>query len=242
MRKEETVMTKYYAADTPLADLERIMMSVPRFTPRHSGLVILCHYHYRPQDVECRLCTQFQRKRCAATACPWLPERLEAGTATYGELVAGCFQGLDHQPLKRRIAAVTAGKARLSGGGREHRQRFEHWQSANGPRCAKRIRDQWLAALFLLTSSEKLWARTWSAITWNSIDFSQVTLRDIDPQDYAVYQAAKGLCTGRLKITSAELADEELVNDATLRLIIDAALIARYGGAVLAAVGEGAPC
>lgn len=235
-------MTKYYAADTPLAGLERMMMSVPRFAPRHSGMVVLCHYHYRPQDVECGLCTQFQRKRCASAACPWLRERLEAGTATYGELVAGCFQGLDHRPLKRRIAAVTGGKGRLSFTGREHRERFGHWQSANGPQCREHIRDRWLAALFLLTSSGKLWARVWSAISWNGVDFSKVTLRDIDPQDYAVYQAAKSIYTGKLKITAEELADEELVNDATLRLIIDAALIARYGGAALTAAREGALC
>lgn len=235
-------MTKYFTRDTSLYGLERMMMSVPRFTPRHSGVVVLCHFHYRPQDVECGLCTQFQRKRCAVSACPWLRERLEAGAAAYGELVAGCFHGLEHRPLKRRIAAVTAGKARVSDAGWEHRQRFEQWQGANGSLRRGRVQDQWLAALFLLTSSGKLWAQAWSAISWNGVDFSKITLRDIDPQDYAVYQAAKSLYTGQMKITAAELADEELVSDATLRLIVDGVLIARYGGAVLANVWEGAPC
>lgn len=235
-------MTKYFTKDTPLAGLERMMMSVPRFTPRHSGVVVLCRFRYRPQDVECRLCTQYQRRNCAVPACPWLRERLKAGTAAYGELVAACFRELDHQPLKRRIAAVTHGKTRLSCTGPEHRQRFEQWQRSNAPRHPRCVRDQWLAALFLLTSSGKLWARTWSAIFWDGVDFSKITLRDIDPQDYAVYQAAKSLYTGKLKITAGELADQELVSDATLRLIIDAVLIARYGGAALSPIWEGAPC
>lgn len=235
-------MTKYYAADTPLADLERMMMAIPRFTPRHSGVVILCRFHYRPQDVECRLCTQFQRKRCAAHTCPWLRERLEAGSASYGELVAECFRGLDHQPLKRRIGAVTAGRARLSYASLEHRQRMDGWRIANGLRHREPIRDQWLAALFLLSSSGKLWALTWSAISWNGIDFPRITLRDIDPQDYAIYQAAKSIYTGKLRIGADELADEELVSDDTLRLIIDAVLIVRYGGAALAPLWEGVPC
>ena len=137
---------------------------------------------------------------------------------------------------------MTGEKARLSFTGREHRERFEHWQSANGPQCREHIRDRWLAALFLLTSSGNLWARVWSAISWNGVDFSKVTLRDIDPQNYAVYQAAKSIYTGKLRITAAELADEELVSDATLRLMIDAALIARYGGAALTTAREGTLC
>ena len=236
-------MTKYFTKDTSLYGLERMMMSVPRFTPRHTGPVVLYQFRYRPQDVECAFCTQFRRRSCTASACLWLQERLEAGTASYCELVAGCFQGLEHRPLKRRIAAVTAGKAPLSDSGWAHRRRFEQWQSANsGPQRPGRIRNRWLAALFLLTSSGELWARAWSAVSWNSVDFSKITLRDMDPQDYALYQAARSIYTGGLRITTAELVDEELVSDATFQLIVDAALIVRFGGAVLAAIWEGAPC
>lgn len=236
-------MTKYFTKDTPLASLERMMMAVPRFTPRHSGVVILRHFRYRPQDVECRLCTQYQRRRnCAVPACPWLRERLEAGTAAYGELVAACFRELDHQPLKRRIAALTAGKTRISWVDPPHRQRMSGWQRDNSPSHPEEVRPRWLAALFLLTSSEKLWARTRPAVSGDGIDFAKVTLRDTDPQDYAIYQAAKSLYTGKLKITTEELADEELISDVTLRLIVDAILITRYGCATLSPVWEGTPC
>lgn len=235
-------MAKYFVSDTPLAELERVMMSIPRFTPRHSGVMVLCRFHYQPQDVDCGLCTQYQRKRCAARACPWLPERLEAGAVGYGELVAECFRDLGCPALSQRIAAVTAGKSSLSYGGLGHRQRMDYWQRNNGPRCAKCVRSRWLAALFLLASSEKLWARTWSAVTWNGIDFSKVSLRDIDTQDYAVYQMARSLFTGKLRITAEELADKELVSDGTLRLVIDAALIARHGRTMLSAELEAAPC
>lgn len=235
-------MTKYFTTGTPLASLEQMMMSVPRFAPRYNGGVILCHFHYRPQDVECRLCTEYQKRRCAANACPWLLERLEAGVATYGELVSNCFHESDYPPLKRRVEAVTSTKTHLTYKDREHRQRFEQWHRSNASRYEKHMKDRWLAALFLLSSDEKLWSYTWAAITWNCIDFSKVTLRDIDPQSYAVYQAAKSIFTGKTKITAAELADEELISDDTLRLIIDAVLLARYGGAGLATVWEGAPC
>lgn len=98
------------------------------------------------------------------------------------------------------------------------------------------------AALFLLTYSGKLWARASSAVTWDNVDFSKITLRNIDSQDYTVFQAAKSLCTGKRKITAADLTDKELVSDATLRLLVDAILIARYGGVTLLTVREGALC
>ena len=53
---------------------------------------------------------------------------------------------------------------------------------------------------------------------------------------------ARSLFTGKLRITAEELADEELVSDGTLRLIIDAALIARYGCTVLSTELEAASC
>ena len=48
-------------------------------------------------------------------------------------------------------------------------------------------------------------------------------------QEYVLYQAAKGICSGVLGATSEELADPELVSDDTLRLILCAAVTARYG-------------
>lgn len=53
---------------------------------------------------------------------------------------------------------------------------------------------------------------------------------------------ALSLFTGKPRITAEELADEELVSDGTLRLVIDAALIARYGCALLSTGSEGTPC
>ena len=67
------------------------------------------------------------------------------------------------------------------------------------------------------------------------IDFSSVSLRGIDPRDYPVYRAAKGLYCGKLLITSAELADEEQVSSEAFGDILNAMLIARYGKTIIAA-------
>lgn len=44
-------MTKYFLKDTPLAELERQMMTPPNFSPRGGGQTVLCRFRYRPEDV-----------------------------------------------------------------------------------------------------------------------------------------------------------------------------------------------
>ena len=56
-------MTKYFFKDTPLAGLEQQMMTPPNFTPRGGGQMILCRFRYRPEDVDCKNCTEYRKKR-----------------------------------------------------------------------------------------------------------------------------------------------------------------------------------
>lgn len=89
-----------------------------------------------------------------------------------------------------------------------HRHRLSEWPEAG----TASICPQKLAAVYLLSSRIGLWRRVLPHISHGRIDFSSVSLRGIDPRDYPVYRAAKGLYCGKLLITSAELADEEQVN------------------------------
>lgn len=58
-------------------------------------------------------------------------------------------------------------------------------------------------------------------------------LKGISISGYALYRAAVTLYTAQPAITLSEMADPELVDDDTFRLIINAMLIARYGIAAL---------
>ena len=84
-------MTKYFSKDTPLASLERMMMSVPGFQKRGGGMMVLCRFHYKKEDVDCAYCQSYMRHTCQASVCPYIPERLEAGTVSYQELAEGCL-------------------------------------------------------------------------------------------------------------------------------------------------------
>ena len=96
-------MTKYFLKDTPLAGLERQMMTPPYFSPRGGGQTILCRFRYRPEDVVCKHCTEYRRGGCTEEVCPWLEERVEAGAVTYASLAAEFYRKWRETELGERI-------------------------------------------------------------------------------------------------------------------------------------------
>ena len=103
-------MTKYFFKDTPLAGLEQQMMTPPNFTPRGGGQVILCRFRYRPEDVYCKNCTEYRKKRDTLRVCPWLEERAEAGVVTYVVLASEFYKHWMDGLLGNRIRKVLSGK------------------------------------------------------------------------------------------------------------------------------------
>ena len=69
----------YFMNGTRLAGLEREMMLPPNFKPRGHGRMVLNRFRYKPEDVDCKLCTEYRHRRCIQPSCPWLAERIEAG-------------------------------------------------------------------------------------------------------------------------------------------------------------------
>lgn len=201
-------MTKYFSKDTPLASLERMMMSVPGFQKRGGGMMVLCRFHYKKEDVDCAYCQSYMRHTCQASVCPYIPERLEAGTVSYQELAEGCLHMAGHQKLWNRLSSLPKGKSLPLVLEPAHRRRLSEWLEAGiATSCPHE-----LAAAYLLSSRAGLWRRVLPHISHGRIDFSSISLRGIDPRDYPVYRAAKGLYCGTLLITSSELADEEQVS------------------------------
>ena len=211
-------MTKYFSQDTPLAGLERMMMSVPGFQKRGGGMMVLCRFHYKKEDVDCTYCRSYMRHTCQESVCPYIPERLEAGTIGYQELAERCLRMAGHQKLWKRASSLSKGNTLPLALEPAHRHRLSEWPEAG----TASICPQKLAAVYLLSSRIGLWRRVLPHISHGRIDFSSVSLRGIDPRDYPVYRAAKGLYCGKLLITSAELADEEQVSSEAFGDILNA--------------------
>lgn len=105
---------KVFSQGHPLAELERQMMTPPNFSPRGGGQTVLCRFRYRPEDVVCKHCTEYRRGGCTEEVCPWLEERVEAGTVTYTSLAAEFYRKWLGTALGERIQELLRGKRSIA--------------------------------------------------------------------------------------------------------------------------------
>lgn len=221
-------MTRYFMRDTPLRQMEQQMMTPPNFKQRGHGT-----YHpdfrYKPKDVDCRYCTNFDRKHpCPLNQCPYLEERIVAEALDLNEFIRDCFcsemgpqlrsrlqDNLDHSTIRFFLSDA-------------HWKRWKHWRD-----CYYRMSNRNKAALFLLTAYEDIWRRVIWHFDCDGFDFQSVRLSGIQPELYSVYQAAKAISTESRNITAADLTSRELVTDEAFQLIICALLLAKYGDVIL---------
>ena len=234
-------MTKYFLKDTPLAGLERQMMTPPHFTHQGGGQAILCQFRYRTEDVICRHCRSYQRGGCAEQVCPWLTERAEAGAVTYPSLAGSFFRAWKDSALGVRLSELLAGKQSVAYYEPLHAIRLKAYDAYLAHHQRDGSGNRRLAGMFLLTATDALRRcaipRTFAL--WNIDIGSWKQMRTLSEQEYVLFQAAKGIWLGQRTISVPELCDRELVENKTLGLILDAELIAHYGKAMLILGGTG---
>ena len=225
LRKENRKMTRFFERGTALAEMERQMMMAPNFTPRSNGSAVLCRYRSAAADVDCQSCVRHRRQSRQGLTCLHLTKRLQAGMVTVAELAAETVRPWKHLGLKQRTIGI-AGRT----GGFHFTDQIHIMRMLEMTRGEKEsVNSRWLAVVYLLSAHAALWQKTIRAVRPGQIDFASVRLGECTVQDYVLYRAAKGICSGVLGATSEELADPELVSDDTLRLILCAAVTARYG-------------
>ena len=197
--------------------------------------MILCRFRYRPEDVDYKNCTEYRKKRDTLQVCPWLEERAEAGVVTYGALASAFYKSWMDGMLGGRLRRVLSGKEAVTYYDEHHAGRLRLYCDGLGSHHWGGTKNIRLAVMYLLTATEPL--RRWGAP--NLLGFWPPPLREwkvlhgLSGQEYALYQAARGLHCRQKTITIPELCDEDLVDDLTLALILDALLIDHYGPVIL---------
>lgn len=198
--------------------------------------MVIRHFKYKPKDVDCRFCTEFIRGRCQADKCSWVKERVEAGVLSYKNAVNEAFE--EGSLLHLRIKTATDFHNKSFWKDEEHLNRFDRIQTVLGYNKTRNT-DAYYAAMFLLSANEELTVRTSACFCNEQLDFSKAKLRDILPELYVLYKAAKSIYTDSSEVGVDELADPELVDAETFRLVINAMLIHRYGLSALYLKSEG---
>lgn len=235
MTGKDNTMTKFFMRGTPLAGLEKQMMTPPNFTPRGGGRMILNRFRYRPEDVVCKNCTQCIHGKCSATICPWIEERAEAGVISYSSLAWEYYRNLWGTSLGDRITQLLPGRESITYYNEAHASRFSTYYPYLIHRRDDCPEHRQLAALYLLTATEALRRQALPRVfaLWPVAGDYWKTPRKLTEQEYVLYQAAKGLYLNQPRVRISELADRELVDDISLSMILDAVLLVHYGKTVL---------
>lgn len=224
-------MSRYFMYGTSLGGIEQLMMLAPNFTQRRSGIVINNHFNCEGGMNICNRCVANVESRSNPNDCFCFKEKIKADEIKYSDLIKDCFGRIKNYVLKNRFKLLSnkfTGELFLN---HNHQERFYHVHHKQDIEVWERSPSH-LAVIFLLTADEVLWNISEHAVCLNGFDFSQIHLRQISTEGYALYQTAKTISTGKEYIRISEIADKELIDDTAFKIIINASLIAKYGADV----------
>ena len=188
-------------------------------------------YHYKPADVACEYCVEWQHRQCQATGCPWLAERIEAGVVSYASAVRELFGGVADEAFIARLGLLVLHFHGSFWPDREHEFNTRLLLRSVGYGAWRNPR--FFAALYLLGSNRGLLKRAWNACLPGGFEPRFLVMRGVSAHDYTLIQAAKAITGCGSGLELEDLADAEAVDDTAFRLIVNALLIASYGADVL---------
>ncbi|WP_353095423.1 hypothetical protein [Tissierella praeacuta] len=221
-------MSKLFMQGTSLEGIEQLMLMVPNFQPRRSGIVINNYFNWEGGVKDCNCNVINVRKRCATCGDISFDPKLNIYEMEYKDLVKYCFGKIKNHSFKDRLRLLTSnfrGEIFLNPKHKERFYRVIYEQDLD----IYDISPRYIAVIFLLTSDEILWNLTEHTVKPDGFDFNKAHLKQISTDGYAIYQMAKTIWTGKESIEISEIADADLIDDKAFKAIINTSLITRYG-------------
>lgn len=109
-----------------------------------------------------------------------------------------------------------------------HRKNFAEYISPKNSNYFSN-RDEFIAAVFLLSADKFLWERSKCAISRYSVNFDAIDLSGISIDGYALYKAARAVYSGDSDVSLGELCDWSLIDDPTTLTIFAGVMLRRNG-------------
>lgn len=226
-------MSRSFMYGTRLQEIEQMMMSVPNFSPRGKGMVIMEKktIDEKEEFKKCDYCSEFAKGACTASHCLYMTERIGYGQIHYHHIVADRFSDFSNRFFKKRLRQIVRsfrGEWFLSS---YHKDRYSYLKESSSL-TLKRKSEQ-LAIIYILSAHEELWDRAKDHIHHKAIELDKISLKGISTNGYALYQAARTIMTGKSYIQITELADDSLISAYAFKAIINAFMIAKYGDEIM---------
>ena len=152
-------MARAFMYGTRLQAMEQMMMSVPNFSPRGKGMIIMGMKKIDENEEykRCVYCLEYTTGGCKLKNCPYLMERAELRRIGYADFIKDGFGDYNDFYFKKRLRQLThsfQGEWFLSP---YHKERYSYLKESSTLFGNKK--DENLAILFLLTANEELWER-----------------------------------------------------------------------------------
>ena len=220
-------MTKFFMYDSELEELEQLMMLVPNFVPRGSGMVVVRGFvkgdPHQEQVTLPNLINQVGVKSHV--------RYLNLIDEAYESLIANCIHECKLYRFRSRLEYLIRTCSGDFFTSPTHKARFDSVCRLQEIPIENRSPIH-LAVLFLLTADDKLWSAAKDHVYAGSFNFKKMILSGINTDGYAIYQMAKTIYTAKECISMDEIADKFLIGDQAFKAIIHSILIAKYGATV----------
>lgn len=218
-------MTSHYERS-----LERVMMTMPNFTPRGYGVMVMNRFVYTDEICDCRYCTEIYKNKCRQKVCICFAERMEAGAIRFSDLLGETFSEVKNRRFRSSLYKYMKESEMnlMFYRGNAHKDMFQK-AIADRPGADAAM----LSALYLLTADKRLWSKVHTAVSRSCIAFGAVKLGDISTDAYTLFVTAKDLCYGTKHITISDIADKEIVSPKLFEIICNAMTIRRHGKNVI---------
>lgn len=224
-------MTKFFMYESDQQDLEQLMMLVPNFLPRRSGVVVMQRIKNQVESIGFERSRDFVLEFCKSNISDRGMDSVRGGEIYYEDIIKRCFEKNKGYRLNKRLDELVhtyTGEVFIN---QNHESRF---------RTVCRIQDEdiynrhpiYLATLFLLTAHDKLWCVAKDHIYIDSFDFQKMHLKGMNTDAYAIYQMARTIYYGKEYIQLNEIADKHLIGEKAFKAIIHSILLVKFGATV----------
>lgn len=220
----------YFMDDDALRELERLMQSVPNFPPRSHGVILLCRSSpdgIYSGDEKCLYpIGRKEKNRYGSKDGICMKDRIEAGTATYSEILTETMAVIRYPPFVQRLNQYLKESegCPMDFKNEQHRKVF-----TEAVQKLDKKNDALMAALYLLTADWKLWNTAKRHIERNAVHFERFRLSGGTVGGYTLYCAAKDLYLGTKNLTIGDLTDADLISPKIFGLVCNGMAIRRFG-------------
>ena len=189
--------------------------------------MVLHHFEYTAEMCDCRYCPYYRGKRkCTASQCPCIEERIVAGAASRAEVMAETMKDIHNAAFRRRLNQFINESEELHMNFRNEKHRLAFVEAI---RKLDKKNFALMSAVYLLTADHKLWTQSQSFVERSGIKFDSFKPKDSTENGYTLLCCAKDLYLGTKHITISDLADTELIAPRMFALICNAMAIRRFG-------------